>query len=156
MMPCSLVISMVLSPTSNWRVCAQELLLKSQNFMFPSLAQLIIISLDNWSSFVMWEVCSTGRFLIKLPVLMSHILICLSSPPLKMVQSSWSSRIVQMKSVWPVRVFRQAELYFLVKLQTLIVLSELPDIKVCPLLVHYMHKMSLMCPEKFFMFSPFS
>jgi hypothetical protein len=61
-----------------------------------------------------------------------------------------------MKSVCPVKVLRQAELYFFVKLHTLIVRSELPEINVFPLLVHYKHRISLMCPEKFFMFSPFS
>lgn len=61
-----------------------------------------------------------------------------------------------MKSVCPVRVLRHAELYFLVKLQTLMVRSELPDIKVWPLLVHYMHRISLMWPEKFLVFYPFS
>lgn len=35
-----------------------------------------------------------------------------------------------MKSKCPVKVFKQAELYFLVSDHTFIVLSELPDIKV--------------------------
>lgn len=155
-MPCSFVISIVLTPIYNGRVWAHVLLRKSQNFMLPSFAQLIMISLESCKILVMWEECSVGRFRIKLPVLMSHIFIILSSPPLNTVQSSWSNKIVQMKSVWPVNVLRQAELYFLVKLQTLMVRSELPEIRVLPLLVHSIHNISLMCPEKFLTFSPFS
>lgn len=61
-----------------------------------------------------------------------------------------------MKSVCPVNVFKQAELYFFVKLHTFIVLSELPDISVWPLLVQSIQSMSLICPEKFFIFYPLS
>lgn len=48
-----------------------------------------------------------------------------------------------MKSKCPVKVFKQAELYFFVKLQTLIVRSELPEMRVLPVDVHYKHKTSL-------------
>lgn len=61
---------------------------------------------------------------------MSHIFIILSNPPENKVVLSFSRQIVQMKSKWPVKVFRHAELYFLVRLQTFIVRSELPEIKV--------------------------
>ena len=60
--------------------------------------------------------------------------------------------MVQMKSKCPVNVFKHAELYFLVNDQTFMVLSELPDIRVWPVDVHYRHNTSLMWPLKFFMF----
>ena len=156
MMPCSFVSSIVLTPTSNWIVCAHTFPLKSQNFILPSFAQLTINSRLSCISFVIWEVCSVGKFRIKFPVFMSHIFIVLSIPPLNKVESSWRSTIDQIKSKWPVSVFRHAELYFFVKLHTLMVLSALPEMRVCPLVVHYRQRISLMCPEKFFTFSPFS
>ena len=137
-------------------VWAQLFPLKSQNFMLPSFPQLIITSLLSCMSLVICEECSVGRFLIKFPVLISHIFIVLSNPPLKSVTSSCRSTIDQMKSVCPVKVFKHAELYFLVKLQTFIVRSALPEMSVCPLLVHYILKISLIWPEKFLIFSPFS
>ena len=93
---------------------------------------------------------------MRLPLVMSHIFIDLSSPALRRVTLSCSSTIVQMKSRCPVIVLRQAELYFLVKLHTLIVLSALPEIRVFPVVVHYRQRMSLMWPVKFLVFSPFS
>ena len=93
---------------------------------------------------------------MRLPLVMSHIFIDLSSPELRRVTLSCSRTIVQMKSRCPVIVLRQAELYFFVKLHTLIVLSALPEIRVLPVVVHYRQRMSLMCPVKFLVFSPFS
>ena len=52
--------------------------------------------------------------------------------------------MVQMKSKCPVNVFKHAELYFLVNDQTFMVLSELPEIRVWPVDVHYRHNTSLM------------
>lgn len=100
----------------------------------------------------MWEMCSLGRLRIKLPLVMSHIFMVLSRPALKRVVLSWSRQIVQMKSRWPVRVLRQAELYFFVRDQTLMVRSELPEIRVWPVDVHSRHRTSLMWPLKFLMF----
>ena len=88
--------------------------------------------------------------------MMSHIFIVLSRPALSRVELSCNSKIVQMKSRCPVIVFRQAELYFLVRLHTFMVLSALPEISVFPVVVQSRHKMSLICPVKFLMFSPFS
>lgn len=61
---------------------------------------------------------------------MSHILICLSSPEEKRVDGGRKYN-VQIKSLWPVKVFTLAELYFFAKLHNFIVRSELPEIKVC-------------------------
>ena len=91
----------------------------------------------------MWEECSVGRLRIRLPLVMSHIFMVLSRPALKRVTLSWRSKIVQMKSKWPVIVFRQAEEYFLVRLHTFMVLSALPETKVLPVLVQSRQRMSL-------------
>ncbi len=100
--------------------------------------------------------CSVGKFLIKLPVVMSHIFIDLSNPADRRVMLSCNKTIVQMKSKWPVIVFRHAELYFFVRLQTFIVRSALPEISVLPVLVQSKQRISLICPVKFLIFSPFS
>jgi hypothetical protein len=92
---------------------------------------------------------------MRLPFVISHIFILLSRPALSSVTLSFRRRMVQIKSRWPVIVLRQAELYFLVRLHTLIVLSALPEIKVCPVEVQSKHNISLICPVKFLMFSPF-
>ncbi len=156
MIPCSAISIIVLMPASNWRLWIELFPFQSQNFIVPSFAQLTITSFVYWIIFVMCEICSFGRFRIKFPVVMSHILIILSKPPLNNVVLSCSKQIVQMKSKCPVNVFKQAELYFFVKLHTFIVLSELPDIKVCPVDVHSRQSTSLMCPLKFLIFSPLS
>lgn len=93
---------------------------------------------------------------MRLPVVMSHIFIDLSRPADKRVMLSCSKTIVQMKSRWPVIVLRQAELYFFVRLQTFIVRSALPEIRVFPVLVQSIQRISLICPVKFLIFSPFS
>lgn len=155
-MPCSGVTSIVLRPDSNWSVCAQAFALKSQNLMVPSLEQLTTTYFAYWMSLVICDVCSVGKFLMRLPTVISHIFIVLSRPALRRVILSWSSTMVQMKSRWPVIVFRQAELYFLVRLQTFIVLSALPETSVFPVLVQSRHNISLICPVKFFVFYPFS
>ena len=92
---------------------------------------------------MMWEECYVGRLRIRLPLVMSHIFMVLSRPALKRVTLSWRSKIVQMKSKWPVIVFRQAEEYFLVRLHTFMVLSALPETKVLPVLVQSRQRMSL-------------
>lgn len=142
----------VLIPASSCRLWILQLPFQSQNFIVPSLAQLTITSFVYWMILVMCEMCSFGRFLIRLPVVISHIFIILSSPALNKVVLSWSKHMVQMKSKCPVNVFKHAELYFLVNDQTFMVLSELPEIRVWPVDVHYRHNTSLMWPLKFFMF----
>ena len=147
---------MVLMPASSWRLWILQLPFQSQNLIVPSLAQLTITSFVYWMILVMCEMCSFGRFLIRLPVVMSHIFIILSRPALNKVVLSCSKHMVHMKSKCPVRVFKHAELYFLVNDQTLMVLSELPEIRVWPVDVDYRHNTSLIWPLKFFMFYPFS
>lgn len=78
----------------------------------------------------------------------------LSSPPLNRVISSDNKAIVQTKSVCPVNVLRQAELYFFSKLQTLIVRSALPEINVVPAVVEARHNTSFMWPEKLLVLIP--
>lgn len=154
--PCSAISIIVLIPAYICRLWMLQFPFQSQNFIVPSFAQLTITYFVYCMILVMWEICSLGKFLIKFPVVMSHIFIILSRPPLNNVVLSWSKHIVQIKSVWPVNVFKQAELYFLVKLQTLIVRSELPEIKVFPVDVHYKHNTSLIWPLKFLIFYPLS
>lgn len=93
---------------------------------------------------------------MRLPVVMSHTLMLLSRPALSSVTLSCSSTMVQMKSRWPVIVFRHAELYFLVRLHTFIVRSALPEISVLPVDVQSRQRISLMWPVKFLIFYPFS
>ena len=134
--PCSAINIIVLIPASSCKLWMLQLPFQSQNFIVPSLAQLTITSFVYWMIFVICEMCSFGKFRIRLPVVMSHIFIILSRPALNNVVLSCKRQIVQMKSKWPVRVFRQAELYFFVNDHTLIVRSELPEIKVWPVDVH--------------------
>jgi hypothetical protein len=152
MIPCSFMSNIVLIPASNCKEWTLLLAFQSQNFIVPSFAHDTMIYFVYCKIFVIWEICSFGKLRIKLPVVISHIFIVLSSPPLNKVVLSCRRQIVQMKSKWPVNVFKHAELYFLVKLHTLIVLSELPEISVFPVDVHYKHKTSLMCPLKFLTF----
>ena len=104
----------------------------------------------------MWEECSVGRFLIRFPLVMSHIFMDLSKPALRRVMLSLRRRMVQMKSRWPVIVLRQAELYFLVSDHNLMVRSALPEISVFPEVVQSRQRISLIWPVKFLIFSPFS
>lgn len=96
--PCYRVTIIVLRPDSSCIVWAQALPLKSQNFIVPSFEQLITTSLAYWMSLVMWEVCYVGRFLMRLPLVMSHILMVLSRPALRRVMLSLRRTMVQMKS----------------------------------------------------------
>ena len=150
--PCSFMSNIVLTPASNCKEWTLLLPFQSQNLIVPSFAHDTITYFVYCNIFVIWEMCSFGKLRIRLPVVMSHIFIVLSSPPLNNVVLSWRRQIVQIKSKCPVNVLRHAELYFLVKLQTFIVLSELPDMRVLPVDVHYKHKTSLICPLKFFIF----
>ena len=134
--PCSAMSIIVLIPASSCKLWILQLPFQSQNLIVPSLAQLTITSFVYWKILVMWEMCSLGRFRIKLPVVMSHIFIILSRPALNSVVLSCKRHMVQIKSKCPVRVFKQAELYFLVNDQTFMVLSELPEIRVWPVDVH--------------------
>lgn len=154
--PCSAINIIVLMPAYIWRLWMLQFPFQSQNFIVPSFAQLTMTYFVCWMILVMWEICSFGKFRIRFPVVMSHIFIILSKPPLNNVVLSWSKHIVQIKSKWPVKVFRHAELYFFVRLHTFMVRSELPDIKVLPVDVHYKHKTSLIWPLKFLMFYPLS
>lgn len=152
MIPCSGIIIIVLTPTSSCKVCTLAFPFQSQNLTVPSFAQLTITYLVYWRIRVIWDVCSLGKLRIKFPVVISQIFIVLSKPPLKRVVLSCNRHIVQMKSKCPVIVLRHADEYFFVKDHTLTVLSELPDISVFPVDVHYIHKTSLICPLKFLMF----
>lgn len=154
--PCSAISIIVLIPASIWRLWMLQFPFQSQNLIVPSLAQLTITYFVYCIILVMWEICSLGKFLMRFPLVMSHILIILSRPPLNKVVLSCNRHIVQIKSKWPVKVFKQAELYFFVRLQTLIVRSELPEIRVLPVDVHYKHKTSLIWPLKFLIFYPLS